>query len=112
VGFKENLKSEMEFRGISSKELAVLSTVKLSTLNAYLNVRSRRPSAENAVKIARALGITVEYLVSGDTVNRAGKNKPGRESLILAQGIEKLSSRNRKLLTELVGSLAAAESAK
>ena len=35
------------------------------TLDCYLGVRTSMPPADIAIKIANALGVTVEYLVSG-----------------------------------------------
>ena len=47
------------------KELAALSGIKKKTLDSYLGKRSYKPSVEAAVSIARALGVSVEYLVTG-----------------------------------------------
>ncbi len=38
-------------------------------MNHYLVQKSASPSAENAVKIAIALGVSVEYLVTGKELN-------------------------------------------
>lgn len=38
-------------------------------MNHYLVQKSASPSAENAVKIATALGVSVEYLVTGKELN-------------------------------------------
>ncbi len=65
MGFKENLKDELIFKDIQTKELAALTGISLNTLNHYLVQNGTKPSAENAVKIDRALGVTVEYLVTG-----------------------------------------------
>lgn len=65
MGFKENLKAEISYRGMSVKELAEKSGVNIHTINNYLNVRGRMPGADSAVKIARALEISVEELVEG-----------------------------------------------
>jgi len=46
------------------KELAARSGVKKKTIDSYLGARGYTPSAEAAVSIAKALGVTVEYLVT------------------------------------------------
>jgi len=46
------------------KELAARSGVKKRTIESYLGARCYKPSAEAAVSIAKALGVTVEYLVT------------------------------------------------
>jgi transcriptional regulator with XRE-family HTH domain len=44
------------------KELADISGVKKSAIDSYLNNRERIPSAEAALRLARALGVSVEHL--------------------------------------------------
>ncbi|MBR4791248.1 MAG: helix-turn-helix transcriptional regulator [Treponema sp.] len=65
MGFKENLKIELDYKGMIVKELAYLSGVNKRTIDQYLSSAAKMPSAENAVKIASALGVTVEYLITG-----------------------------------------------
>jgi transcriptional regulator with XRE-family HTH domain len=65
MGFRENLKSQLEYSGMLVKELAALSGVKKKTIDSYLGIRSYKPSVDAAVNIAKALGVTVEYLVTG-----------------------------------------------
>ena len=74
MSFKENLKSELDYKGIMVKELASLSGISRRTLDNYLRENESQPTVENAVKIARALGVTVEYLVTGETATQ-NKNK-------------------------------------
>ena len=65
MGFKENLKSELAYSGMLVKELSAKSGVSKFSLDNYLNARGQIPSIEAGVKIARALGVSVEYLVTG-----------------------------------------------
>ena len=70
IGFKENLKLELAYQDLMIKELASLTGISRHTLDNYLNLRERIPTADVAVKIAKVLGISVEYLVRGtDDVN-------------------------------------------
>ena len=66
MGFKENLKSELIYQDIQVKELADITGISRYTLGNYLSVRERIPTADVAVKIAQALGVSVEYLVTGE----------------------------------------------
>jgi transcriptional regulator with XRE-family HTH domain len=67
MGFRENLKSELEYNDMSVKELASLSGVQKRAIDNYLRtVDAALPIADAAVKIARALGVTVEYLITGE----------------------------------------------
>lgn len=65
MNFRENLKAELAYKGMLVKELAALSGISRHTLDNYLNVRGHIPSADIAVKIARILEVSVEYLVTG-----------------------------------------------
>lgn len=65
MSFKENLKDELNYQGILVKELSLKSGVGKRTIDNYLRSNESQPTAENAVKIAKALGVTVEYLVTG-----------------------------------------------
>jgi transcriptional regulator with XRE-family HTH domain len=65
MSFKENLKSELEYQGMLIKELAFKAGVNKRSIENYLGVRDSIPSAEVAVSIGRALGVSVEYLVTG-----------------------------------------------
>ena len=65
MGFKENLKSELAFQDMLVKELSEKTGVSRRTLDNYLRENPATPTAENAVKIAQALGVSVEYLVTG-----------------------------------------------
>ena len=65
MGFKENLKSEITFQGMRVKELAEKTGINKRTLDHYLTENGSEPTAANAVLIAKALGVSVEYLVTG-----------------------------------------------
>lgn len=65
MGFKENLRSELEYNGMMIKELAEKSGIKRQTLDNYLSTHNAIPNADIAVKIAQALGTSVEYLITG-----------------------------------------------
>jgi transcriptional regulator with XRE-family HTH domain len=66
MGFKQNLRKELDYKDIKVKELSDKADVKKGALEMYLGVRESMPPADVAVRIAKALGVTVEYLVDGD----------------------------------------------
>lgn len=66
MGFKENLKTELSYQDILVKELADKTDINKSTLDNYLRDKHSSPTVENAVKIAKALNVSVEYLVTGN----------------------------------------------
>ena len=73
--FKQTLRAELDFQDIKVKELSRLSGISARTLEGYLGARSSIPPADVAVKIADALDVTVEYLVTG----KAERNKKATE---------------------------------
>jgi len=68
--FKANLRSELDYQGLTVKELSAKTGIAKGTLNCYLGVRASMPPADIAVKIANALGVTVEYLVIGQEIEK------------------------------------------
>jgi len=73
MGFKENLKSELQYKGMLVKELAAESGIKNETLDSYLSARSQLPNIEAGVKIAKALDVSVEYLVDGEDGKKSSR---------------------------------------
>ena len=65
MGFKENLKDEMDFQDIKPKELSDKTGISVNTLRNYINNHDALPNIDSAVKIAKALNISVEELVEG-----------------------------------------------
>ncbi|MDR0551710.1 MAG: helix-turn-helix domain-containing protein [Spirochaetaceae bacterium] len=65
MGFKENLKAQLQYSGMLVKELSALTGIKKATLDSYLRADGYTPSIEAGVKIARALGVSAEFLVLG-----------------------------------------------
>ncbi len=63
--FRENLRNELDFKGLTVKELSAKTGIIKGTLDNYLGVRASIPPADIAVKIADALNVSVEYLVTG-----------------------------------------------
>ena len=63
--FSKRLRSEIEYIGLNQKEFAAKTGIKKRTLDTYLRAQQSMPPADTAVKIAAALGLSVEYLVTG-----------------------------------------------
>ena len=102
MGFRENLKSQMVYSGMMVKELAARSGIKKKTIESYLGARTYKPSVDAAVKIAKALGVSVEYLVSGTdiTKNRPFSSLPEDiQEIVVAS--ERLNKNDRKIVLNL-----------
>ena len=66
TSFRENLRNELDYQNMTVKELSAKSGIPKPTLECYLRRHAVMPSAEAAVKIAKALKVSVEYLVTGE----------------------------------------------
>ena len=71
--FRANLRSELDYQGLTVKELCAKTGIENGTLNCYLSARASMPPADIAVKIAHALDVTVEYLVTGKESKKKDK---------------------------------------
>ena len=65
MNFKDRLRNEIEYKGLLLKEIAAKADVNNNTLLSYVDARGSLPNVETAVKIAQALGVSVEFLVTG-----------------------------------------------
>jgi len=102
MGFKENLKSELAYSGILVKELAAKSGVNKYSIDNYLNKRGQTPSVEAAVKIAQALGVSVEYLVTGKEDNRQDSSPLSTETKTIAHNAGQLNDENRRFVLDFI----------
>ena len=103
MGFRENLKDEMEYQGITTKELAEKSGVGKRTLDHYLMTNPQEPGVYNAQKIAKALKVSVEYLVTG-TEYKSIVAITG-EKLDFLNSFQKLTTDERLLILNLMKKL-------
>jgi transcriptional regulator with XRE-family HTH domain len=105
MGFRENLKAELAYKNILVKELSLLSGVSRRTIDNYLREDASMPSADAAIRIAGALGVTVEYLVAGRERHMQGIPPFFPDSHAILKDIETLSKRDRKIVISLIKSL-------
>jgi transcriptional regulator with XRE-family HTH domain len=104
MGFKENLKEQLSFSGMYVKELAALSGIKKQTIDSYLNIHGCMPSADAAVAIAQALGVSVEYLVTGKDTKHETLQYP-IESKMVAEITAQMEEKNRKMAVAILKSM-------
>jgi transcriptional regulator with XRE-family HTH domain len=105
MGFKENLKDELEYTGMLVKELAATTGISKKTLDKYLLTNSCMPPADKAVAIAKALGVSVEYLVAGKKPYNTSKKEIQEflspEMRTIADIVEPLEREERKTIAEI-----------
>jgi transcriptional regulator with XRE-family HTH domain len=101
VSFRENLKQELNFNGILVKELAAAAGVRKRALDTYLlSENASMPPADTAVRIAQALGVSVEYLVTGKE-----KNEIPPDVRLVIQRLLQLSEKDRRAVSVLINAL-------
>jgi transcriptional regulator with XRE-family HTH domain len=106
MGFRENLKIELSYSGMLVKELAAQTGLKKHTIDNYLSVRGRMPSADAAVRIARVLGVSVEYLITGyETTENKNALNFSPEIRHMARIAEKLKPDLQKLALSFIATL-------
>jgi transcriptional regulator with XRE-family HTH domain len=97
MGFRENLKAELTYKDMRVKELAGLSGVKKQTVDSYLRENGCVPSVDAALNIARALGVSVEYLVTGKEEQKTQVFSPPKLYLFM-QSLKQLNEEEQKIV--------------
>lgn len=86
--FNENLKYFMECRGIQSKELSAKTNISINTINSYLKKGGSIPDVEKAFRIAKALDIPMELLITGFSLTGRKIKPPSRTNILKPQILE------------------------
>jgi transcriptional regulator with XRE-family HTH domain len=102
INFKGNLRAELDYLGLTVKELSAKTGIAKGTLDCYLGVRSSMPPADIAVKIAGVLGVSVEYLVAGEEEKKQGLFRLYDHTIrTIIQILLKLSEENNEIILEV-----------
>lgn len=97
MDFRERLREEISFSGLSNKEIAAQAGISFRSLVSYISGQSCMPSADVAVKLAKALNTNVEYLITGDKT-KSTNEKTNEESRKLLHVYNSLPAEQQKLL--------------
>ena len=63
--FNENLKEAMYCKNLTTMQLAALTDINSGTISNYLKTKGSMPPADKALKLAKALDVSVDFLVNG-----------------------------------------------
>jgi len=66
LSFGERIKYELEYLGMTQKELARKAGMNVFSIYDYCSNRKTIPRVDYAIAIAKVLGVSVEYLVTGE----------------------------------------------
>lgn len=99
LDFWNNVKEELEYKGISQKELAIITKISYNTFQSWIT-KDRIPNAADSVKIAKVLGVSVEYLVTGSEKSLEKTINPDLDSIF--HDIKHLSNDDLKIVKTIV----------
>lgn len=97
--FWDNVKSELDYLGITQKELSAKAGINIGTLKNQI-CRNVMPNIEDACKIATALNTSAEYLLYG-----SASDKYSSEEKSLINSYRTLNQEQKKLVTMLLNNL-------
>ena len=100
MGFWNNVLKELDYIGMTNKALAEKAGFDASNIGRGIRLGSS-PSADTAVKIAKILNVSVEYLVTGQLSANSNKKENDRFQKY-AKTIEKLDTLPEKTRTSVL----------
>lgn len=98
MDFWNTVKSELSYQGLTQKDLANKAELNYRTLQNWI-ARNIQPDIFSAVKIAKALNVSAEYLLYGD-------NGISDMETVLLIKFRKLTEEQKKLIIGIVSGLA------
>jgi len=105
MSFRDNLREALECIGMEQKELAARTGISLKTIENYVKKDSSIPSADKAVLIAQALGVSVEYLMNGKKPKKTDIPAVQPQHKEIVDLVSKLNKYNYEVITTIAKSL-------
>jgi len=65
MSFKENLKEAMYCKNLTTVQLSALTDINSATISSYLKTKNSMPPVDKALKLAKVLDVSVDFLVNG-----------------------------------------------
>ncbi len=106
MDFWNRVEEELNFQGKTKKELAIITGIKEHTLHKGFE-RKSSPSADAAQKIAKALNVSIEYLITGKDPEKAHTDvciSPDIRAMITK--MNKFSPEEKQVIFDMVDVLA------
>lgn len=102
--FPERLRQLRVVKKMSQEDLARIVKVNYNHIGRYERGDSR-PSADKLKALADALGVSTDYLMSGDTQNAARVNLEDRDLLEMFQQVQRFPEKQKDALKEVIDSM-------
>jgi transcriptional regulator with XRE-family HTH domain len=90
---------------MEQKELSAKTGISLKTIENYVKRDSSLPTADKAVQIAQALGVTVEYLINGKKPKKPNAPVPQTKNNEILSLLSKLNKYNSEVLASIAKTL-------
>lgn len=100
MDFRARLREQIDFSGMLDKEVAKKVGISKNAIDSYVGSRGCMPSLEVGVRLAKTLGVSVEYLVTGEDGSKDSIFQ-GKDVRSLIHYFSTLSDRDKKLLLDL-----------
>ncbi len=108
MGFWANVEKEMEYQGISRKELSYRANISYSGIGLGLE-RDSMPGADTALSIAKVLHVSIAYLLHGASApDNAEEAAAGGKYQSVAAELESLPPEVRAPVIEMIHKLSLA----
>ena len=104
MDFRERLREEIAFSGLSNKEVAAQAGITNRALVSYVSGQACMPSADVAVRLAKVLNTSVEYLMTGEHASIPNESNEDTRKLVHVYG--SLPSTQKKLLLAVAEDIA------
>lgn len=105
MDFRTRLREQIEYLGLLDKEVAAKAGITKRALDSYVGSQNCMPSADIAVKLAKALNVSVEYLVTGKDTSTPSLTQYTPEIRHLADKLQTMTPRDLKNITALIDSI-------
>lgn len=105
--FWERVDEELEYKGMNRKSLATEVGFNLGNIGKGIQLGSS-PSADTAVKIAKVLNVSVEYLVTGENISLKNEGvdiKKYREYSALISQLDSLPENQKDLIKSIIAKM-------
>ena len=99
MDFRNRLREEIENSGLFDKEVAEKAGITKRAIDSYVGSRGCMPAADVAVRLARVLGCSVEYLVTGRDARQRHLDVKSRRIMQLFQ---RLSDEDQDTVLHLI----------
>ena len=106
MSFNENLKEAMYCKNVTTERLASLTEINSGTISNYLKTKGSMPPADKALKLAKALDVSVDFLVNGfDSKSESSiqqKSPFSIEVFKIAQKMDGLEKDELSIITSMI----------